>query len=136
MNSTPDIQSVIRDNALERKKLEELAAGLSAEELSSPMEAGWTVSAVLAHLSFWDSRALILIQKWKRDGIGESPVDSDVINEATRELCLATPPRMAAKTAVEKAAILDQLIEQLSPDLADSMLKTGTTVRLKRSEHR
>jgi hypothetical protein len=136
MMSNESFQSLTRENALERKNLGKLAAGLSDEELSCPMEAGWTVSAVLAHLSFWDSRAITLIHKWEKEGIGDSPVDSDVINEATRELCLAIPARMAAKMAVEKAFLIDQLIEQLSPDLMEGIMKIGTTVHLKRYEHR
>lgn len=134
--SVMSIQSLARENAIERKHLEKLVASLNDEELSHPLDTGWTVSAVLAHLSFWDIRAITLINQWKNEGIRESPIDTDVINEVTRELCLAIPPRVAAELAIEKASIIDQLIEQLSPDLIEGIMTIGTTVHLKRYEHR
>jgi hypothetical protein len=123
-------------NAAEREHMKTLAAGYSDAELSRPMAAGWTAAAILAHLAFWDMRAITLIRKWQQDGVGESPVDTDVINEATRGLCLAIPPRAAAALAQEKAAELDGLIAALSPEWVDRIVTVGKTVHLKRFEHR
>jgi hypothetical protein len=131
-----EFQSWVRDNAAEREHMKKLAAGLSEEELSRPMAAGWTAAAVLAHLAFWDLRAIILIRKWQKEGVGESPIDTDVVNEATRGLCLAIPPRAAATLALEKAAALDGLIAKLSPEWVDRIVTIGRTVHLKRFEHR
>lgn len=128
--------SWVKANAAEREHMKKLAAGLSEEELSRPMAAGWTAAAVLAHLAFWDIRAITLIGQWQQTEVGESPADTDVINEATRELCLAIPPRRAAQLALEKASSIDRLIGQLSPEWIDRIATAGRAVHLKRFEHR
>jgi hypothetical protein len=100
------------------------------------MAAGWTVSAVLAHLAFWDQRAITLIEKWKKEGISESPIDFDVVNEVTRRLCLAIEPREAAQLAITLANEIDQVITDLNPEMVEAILTKGVTVRLNRADHR
>jgi len=129
-------QSYISENAAEREHLRSLANRLTDEELARPLDAGWTVSAVLAHLAFWDHRALVLIKKWEREGIGPSPMDTDIVNEATRLLCLAIPPRTAAELAISCAQNIDQAIERISPAMAADIERIGKTVRLNRADHR
>jgi hypothetical protein len=129
-------QSYISENAAECEHIRSLANRLTDEELSHPLEAGWTVSAALAHLAFWDQRALILINKWEKEGVGPSPMDIDVVNEATRLHCLAIPPRTAAELAISCAQNIDQAIERISPEMAAEMERIGKTVRLNRADHR
>ena len=129
-------QSYISENAAEREHLRALVNKLSDEELSQPLEAGWTVSAVLAHLAFWDQRALLLIEKWKKEGVGPSLTDVDIVNEATRGLCLAIPPRATAEMALSAASAIDQTIEQLTPEMVEAIETVGKTVRLNRARHR
>ena len=131
-----EFQSWVRENTAEREHMKKMAAGLSEEELSRPMGAGWTAAAILAHLAFWDARAITLIRKWQKEGVGESPMDTDVVNEASRELCLAIPPRAAAALALEKATELDSIIEKLSSEWVDRIVEIGKTVHLKRFQHR
>jgi len=128
--------SWVKANAAEREHMKKLAAGLSEEELSRPMAAGWTAAAILAHLAFWDMRAITLIRKWQKQGVGESPIDADVVNESTRSLCLTIPPRTAAALALEKATELDDIIATLSSEWVDRIATIGKTVHLKRFEHR
>jgi hypothetical protein len=129
-------QSYISENAAEREHLSSLANRLTDEELARPLDAGWTVSAVLAHLAFWDHRALVLIKKWEKEGIGPSPIDTDIVNEATRLHCLAIPPRTAAELAISCAQNIDQAIERISPAMAADIERIGKTVRLNRADHR
>jgi hypothetical protein len=131
-----NVQSLVRENTSEREHLVNLITKLTDEQLSHPMAAGWTVSSVLAHLSFWDQRAIILINKWKKGGIGPSPIDTDVVNEATRLLCLAIAPRTAAELAISSATALDREIENLSQDLVEGIKTIGSSVHLDRAEHR
>jgi len=126
----------IDDNQVERGHLVRLANRLAESELMYPMPAGWTVGAVLAHLAFWDQRGLVLLEKWADEGIGPSPIDTDVVNEVTRILCLAIPPRAAAQLAIDCAARIDAAIKQLSPQFAADVLEKGKTVRLNRADHR
>ena len=132
----PPEQSYIAENAAAREQLKALVNRLSDQQLGHTLEAGWIVSAVLAHLAFWDQRALILIEKWKKEGVGPSPMDTDIVNEATRGLCLAIPPRTAADLALSAASAIDQAIEQPSPEMVKEIETIGTTARLDRARHR
>ena len=129
-------QAYLSENAAELEHLESLVEKLTDEELAHPLEADWTVSAVLVHLAFWDQRALVLLDKWEKEGIGPSPIDTDVVNEVTRPLCLAVPPRTAAELAVACAQQIDAAIERLSPEMAADVESIGKTVRLNRAHHR
>jgi hypothetical protein len=127
---------IIKDNARENALLRQLVEELSDEDLRMPMEAGWTVSAVLAHLAFWDQRAIILIDKWRMEGVGPSAMDTDVVNEAIRPLCLAIPPRQAASLAMRLADEVDKFIAGLTPEMVEAIQVKGTTVKLRRADHR
>ena len=78
------LADLIKDNASENAHLRKLVDQLSDADLRLPMQAGWTVAAVLGHMAFWDQRAITLIAKWQKEGVGPSAVDTDVVNEATR----------------------------------------------------
>jgi 7-keto-8-aminopelargonate synthetase-like enzyme len=130
------IENIIEENARENEHLRELVERLSETDLRIPLEAGWTVSAVLAHLAFWDQRAITLIEKWKQEGVSESAIDVDVVNEATRRLCLAIQPGKAAQLAITTAGEIDQLIMDLNPEMVDAISTKGTTVKLNRADHR
>jgi hypothetical protein len=125
-----------RGNMSERQHLIALVDRLPDEKLNYPLEAGWTVAGVLAHLAFWDQRALILLTKWQQEGIGSSAIDVDVVNEATRLLCIALPPRVAAQLAIATAEAIDQAIDQIDPAMIAEIETNGQTVRLNRADHR
>ncbi|MFH1523885.1 MAG: maleylpyruvate isomerase N-terminal domain-containing protein [Chloroflexota bacterium] len=129
-------EETINNNASENEHLRKLVNRLSDEALCTPLTAGWIISAVLAHLAFWDQRAIILIEKWKKEGISPSPIDLDVINDASRRLCLAIEPRKAAELAIALADEIDQDIVNLSPEMAEAIATKGVTVRLNRADHR
>ncbi len=130
------LEEIVRDNAQENAALRKRVESLSENELCTPMEAGWTVSAVLAHLAFWDLRAITLIEKWKREGVGDSPMDTDVVNETTRRLCLSIPPKAAVQLTLSAADEIDGLIKSLSPEMVEAIQTKGRTVRLNRADHR
>jgi hypothetical protein len=124
------------ENNAGRAELSALIARLTDAQLSHPMPAGWTVAAVLAHLAFWDQRALILLRQWKARGVEPSPIDTHVINEVTRVLFLAIPPRTAAELALTCAEAIDREIASLDPVLLAEVETRGTTVLLDRAHHR
>ena len=131
----PEFDFVAKNNT-ERNNLVSFARKLSAVDLRTPMPAGWTVSAVLAHLAFWDLRALTLIQKWQNEAVAPSPVDSDVVNEATRRMFLAIEGQTTVELACSAAEAVDQAIAQLSPEMVQSIQTTATNVKLERAAHR
>ena len=48
-------RSFVAQNAQERKRLRLLVERLTDEELSLPMEDGWTIATALGHLAYWIS---------------------------------------------------------------------------------
>jgi hypothetical protein len=130
----------VTGNNAERARLKALVERLSDEELSRPMPAGWTVAAVLAHMAFWDGRALALMNKWD-SGVAPSaadyePVDVSWLNDAAKPLCLALPPRTAARLALQLAEETDRRAEALSDELLAQIVAAGTPFNLSRASHR
>lgn len=136
----PTDRSHIDENNAERKRLQQLVQRLSDEQLSHPMPGGWTVSAVLAHMAFWDARALYLINKWEQGSApseaDHEPEDIDWVNDAAKPLCLALPPRTAAQLALDLALETDQRVEALPDATLERLYAIGPPFNLSRAGHR
>jgi hypothetical protein len=124
------------ENTRERERLVRLVNRITDEELGLPMWEGWTIAAALAHLAFWDQRALVLMKKWKISGVASSPIDDDVTNDSILPLCSAISPRVAARLAVSAAEAIDFELENAGDDLITDIWQLGKKFRLYRSEHR
>lgn len=111
-------------------------ASCTEAELAAPMPAGWTVSAVLCHLAFWDQRALTLLDKWGKEGIGNSTIDIDLVNDVTRFLCLAVPPVQAVEIFLRTAETLDARIASFESAWVKDIEENGKNVHLNRAWHR
>jgi hypothetical protein len=130
-------RTFVKENALERARIKKLAAGISDAELNLPLFAGWTIAVALAHLAFWDERALIVTRKWKKEGVKPLAVmDTDIINDALVPLSLAIPPRTAANLALAAAEAIDRELEQAPDALIISISALGEPTRLNRAKHR
>ncbi len=129
-------RSFVIGNDRERKRLRLLVERITDEELNLQMWEGWTIAAALAHLAFWDLRAAVLMQKWQETGVGPSPIDDDIMNDALLPLCLSIPPRVGASLAVTAAEAIDLELEKASDPLIADIGKLGDRFRLYRSDHR
>jgi hypothetical protein len=129
------------ENDAERERLRSLVTRLSDEELGRPMPAGWTVAAVLAHIGFWDARAIFWLDKWER-GVKPSAPDFETredvewINDSAKPLCLALPPRDAAQLALRLAEEADGMVEALSDEMLAKIRAVGSPFNLSRADHR
>lgn len=127
----------VAENTKERERLSSLVGRLTDEELSLPLGKDWTIAVALAHLSFWDQRALFLVRKWKNSGVVEpSPIDIDLTNDSLLSLWSAIPPRDAANLAVSSAEEIDRELEEAPSDLITKIERLGENFRLFRSIHR
>ena len=133
-------RSYIAENNAERERLKQLVQRLSDEQLSRPMSGGWTVAAVLAHMAFWDARALSLMDKWAAGSepskADHEPEEIDWVNDSARPLCLALPPRRAAQLALELAEETDRRVEALPVETLEQILAIGPPFNLSRANHR
>jgi hypothetical protein len=128
-------------NKTQRERLRALVNRLSDDDLRRSLSAGWTVASVLAHLAFWDQRALVLLERWERGGQESAPrpinrPDVDWINDSAKALCLALPPRAAAQLAATIADAVDRKIEALPEELVAANAAAGNPINLLRAEHR
>jgi len=137
-------RSYVAENEAELTRLRTLVDTLSDQELAAPMEAGWTVAAVLGHLAFWDYRIVTLVDRWGPDGKG-TPPDApgsdhqeavDWINDSGKPIILALSPRVAAQVAVDAASEADRRVADLSDDLLATNERTGNFINPLRADHR
>jgi hypothetical protein len=121
-----------------RGRLSRLVAAASDEDLARPLDdgSGWTVSATLAHLALWDQRAVVLLRRWEREGIGPSHDDFDAINDALLPQWLALPPRAAADLALQAAEAADRAVASLTAEQLAAIAAAGGPIRPDRSAHR
>jgi len=130
-------RSFVTANTKERNRLISLVGDLTDEALMLPLGNDWTIAVALAHLSFWDQRALFLVRRWRNSGVVEpSPIDIDLTNDSLLSLWLAIPPRAAADLAVSSAEQIDRELEDAPSDLITKIENLGESFRLYRSIHR
>ncbi len=132
--------SFVQENEESRRKLERLVRGLSDQDLALRTSYDWTVSALLAHLAFWDQRMVVILARWKEKGLDPSLIDSDVVNGALKPICHALQPRAAAELCLACAQEVDSELAALTPDLVeqieDHLEATSTQFRMNRALHR
>jgi len=109
----------VAQNTAQRERLRALVQRLTDDDLRRPVNEHWTVAGVLGHIAFWDARSLWLADKIER-GVAFTPSDvepEDVtwINDATRPLIHAIPPRAAADLALNIAEEIDRRVASISP---------------------
>lgn len=133
-----DRRHVVETDA-ERERLRALVTHLTDAELRQPMPEGWTVAAVLAHIGYWDARAIYFLDRWGPSGEPSvyEPEDTDAANEAAKPLCLALPPRIAAELALRLAEEADGKVKALSDAMLNKIRHKGDPpFSLSRGEHR
>jgi hypothetical protein len=124
---------------VERERLRSLATRLTDAELTRQMPAGWTVAGVLAHIGFWDARAIYWLDKWARGAAPTpyEPENTEAVNESAKPLCLALPPRDAANLALRLAEEADGKVKALSDSMLAKIRATGgPPFNLSRAVHR
>jgi len=103
------------------------------------MDGGWTASALLAHIAFWDRLATVRLEKYLRDG--EPPVTApqaltDLTNGAGMRGWRDTPPAVAATQARDAAAAMDRLVESLPPEKLAALKAFDRPLLYERAGHR
>ena len=134
----PMDRSFVELNRAATQRMRALTARLSDEQLQHRVGEHWTVAVALAHIAFWERRALHALDLTQRDGAVNWP-DLDIfVNDVSLPLWAAVPPRAAAGIALETAAALDARLEAYPPALLQQLydLSPRLVVRaLHRNEH-
>lgn len=105
-----------------------------------PLDGGWTVSALLAHLAFWDRFVFARWEDAERRGEILPPVIDDVvqelINTAAIEQWRSMQPSVAAQSALAAAQAIDEKIERMSPTAMEAAIDAERLGLIDRSGHR
>ncbi len=126
----------IRDaNHAATERIRSLGARLSDDDLRRRVGDHWTVAITLAHLAFWDRRALDALDRTAREGKVIELVIDLVVNDLSLPLWAAIPPREAIRLAVEAAQAVDARVDDYPSELVEAVM--GYYPRwIRRSAHR
>jgi hypothetical protein len=136
--SVPVDRSYIERNVASRDHLSEVLARLSDEDCCRPLGDGWTVTAALAHLAFWDRAMMTLLDKWEQQGLPtDNPqIDINAFNDARLPGWLATPSPKAKQEALAAAEEMDARVAGLPDEMVAALLASGRPWVLERTLHR
>lgn len=129
-----------QQNAESYQRLKSLAQRLTDTDLALSTDYGWTVSALLGHLAFWDQRVLVVLRRWKEEGFDPSPIDAMAVNDSLKVICHALEPRTAVDLCLISAEAVDAELETLSSEfvkqIEEHAAATDTQFRMNRALHR
>ena len=131
-------RSFTERNRAQRERLQALAERSTEEDLSRPLDGGWTVAVALAHVAYWDARTLATVDASLRHGIPRAwwdTAEADAVNNARLGFWQSIPPREALDDAIRNAEALDRFLEQLAPDVIE-LLSAERPLALDRARHR
>lgn len=128
--------SLHAENTRQRERLRALVGRLSDADLARSLGHAWTVADALVHLAFWDLRAVVLMDRYERDGVTPSPADVNAVNDTVAQLGRAIPPRAAARLCLDAAEAADRRVERLSPAMIAAVTAAGDTFLPGRHIHR
>ena len=134
---TADRGEYVRANDESRARLRALVERLDRTQLAQSPMPGWSVSALLAHLAFWDR---FNVHRWRSRLAGTQlpalDVLDDLINDSALPAWNALPPEVAARDALDSAEEGDAFVAALTPEITSRWLEEGRPRSLYRSEHR
>lgn len=125
----PVDRSFVEANRASLDRMRTFVDAATDDDLRTEMPAGWTVSAVLGHLAFWDQRVQVVLDMVE-EGVKPPPYDEgsvDWINDTAKRFLLAMEPRALARLAVDIATRTDERVANLSDELLDETTQTWFT---------
>lgn len=130
--------SYVQLNRAATERLRRLVNRLSDDQLQTRMGEHWTLAICLAHLAFWERRAMYVLERSREAGRHVSPDIDIFVNDLSLPLWAAIPPRETARIALECADACDKALEAFPGDLLEQIYneRKRTVLRaLHRNEH-
>ena len=122
-------RSFVIENRVERERIPSLVAELTDADMAEELGNGWTVSALLAHVAFWDRMWLQKFEAWERTGTvrarqGGPPFRVDALNDAMLPWWLSMEIDEVRHEVVAAAEAVDRKVESLSDQVLEQILTT------------
>jgi hypothetical protein len=129
---------ILAANERSTDRIRSIGERLTDDELRHPVGEHWTVAITLAHLAFWDRRALDSLRRSVAANEPAAAVIDVVVNDLSLPQWAAIPPRETVRLALEAAAETDAFVATLDASLAAAVLTASPRVvrrHLHRNEH-
>jgi hypothetical protein len=116
-------------------ELRTYAEGLPDEQLTQSIDDEWTVSAVLAHVAFWDRRTVVCVDGMLRDS-SYLPLrtEVDVINPAMLPQWRRLEPNSSLEELIEAGELFLRTVDSLDEETAQRIQSSGV-VNVRRWRH-
>ena len=118
--------------------MQAIVNSLDERTMRLSVEEGWSISAVLAHLAFWEHSFLTRCDAFRDQG-DFVMIDADMerfINETSLPLWRSIPGRMAANMALEAATATTIATAAMATDLENHLTTQRCQALLDHSQHR
>ena len=123
-------------NEMELKRLADILASLSDDDLKRTLPNGWTIADVFAHLAFWDGYAIACFEEWGRNGFKSPAAEYDAINQAVDGMSCLIPATSLRLWVLEMAEASNRAAAAASPEVQAAIEAAGRESFLCRSKHR
>jgi hypothetical protein len=129
-------EAIVAANEAATRELAALLARLNDADFERDLGEGWNVATALAHVAFWDRRAVRVFERWQRDGTPYRDQDDDILNDALLDEWRALPPRAAADLALAAARAIDAVVVELPNAITAALTTNGNEFLMRRYNHR
>jgi hypothetical protein len=129
---------ILARNDASRLRLEALVARLSDADLTRELECAWSVGVALAHLAFWDTLDVALLQRWRAGQRPSIEPDwyADAVNAAALPAWRLVPARDAARLALHAASAIDAAVASLDAWIIEALRARNEGWMVRRYLHR
>jgi ribosomal protein S18 acetylase RimI-like enzyme len=123
-------------NRVQTQRLKDLRR-LGEVDLRRPVGDHWTIAVALAHIEYWDGRAVGGLEAWRRHGLQLTLWTNDeaVVNDIRLRFWRELSPTEVLEQAIKTAEVLDRIVAELGPGEAEVVAAQRYRV-LDRSLHR
>lgn len=127
--------AILADNDAQLRRLEALVTRLGNSDRG--LGDGWTVGIALAHLAFWDRRAVSLLNRWRQNGTPpDNHPDAVMLNDTLLDEWRMLGIRQSADLAVSAARAVNSEVEEVDAETAEAITSAGDEWLLHRARHR
>jgi hypothetical protein len=126
---------IFQSNRKSTLRLRTIMEKLSDKDLFKKVGSEWNVSLTLAHIAFWDQRAIFVIESAIKNNKLHVPYYDDQLNDILPPIFSLIPPRDVERLIIETAEKLDDKLEKCPKDLLNEIKKVNIRL-IDRSIHR
>ncbi len=127
----------VAENRSELERLKSLVERLSPEDYARELGFGWTVGMAFAHLAYWDQFAVIVHERWQKQGfVPIATGEADLINDAALPMFRLLPWNVLKEEVVAAAERADHAASLVGSELAAQVIAGGRDRLINRYVHR